>query len=122
MTENVIHLSNEKRKMPIYMDYQATTPMDPRVLDAMTPYFIERFGNPHSRSHAYGWETEDAVETARKQVADVIGANPKEIVFILMARLFTAHQICSLPRTRHSSRLVAHHLICRRSFRLSGTE
>jgi cysteine desulfurase len=81
MTENVIHLSNEKRKMPIYMDYQATTPMDPRVLDAMTPYFIERFGNPHSRSHAYGWETEDAVETARKQVADVIGANPKEIVF-----------------------------------------
>lgn len=68
-------------KLPVYMDYQATTPMDKRVLDAMIPYFTEKFGNPHSRSHAYGWEAEEATEIARKQVADLIGANEKEIVF-----------------------------------------
>ncbi len=68
-------------KMPIYLDYQSTTPLDPRVLDAMMPYFTEKYGNPHSRSHAYGWETEDASEIARQQVADLIHANPKEIVF-----------------------------------------
>ena len=58
-------------KLPIYFDYQATTPMDPRVLDAMMPYFIEKFGNPHSRNHHHGWEAEEAVEKARKQVADL---------------------------------------------------
>jgi cysteine desulfurase len=68
-------------KSPIYLDYQATTPMDPRVLDAMMPYFIEKFGNAHSRSHAYGWESEDAVEKARAQVAHIIGADEREIVF-----------------------------------------
>lgn len=63
------------------MDAQATTPLDPRVLDAMLPYFINSYGNPHSRTHAYGWESEAAVEKARSQVAALIGAQPKEIVF-----------------------------------------
>ena len=68
-------------KKPVYLDYQATTPMDPRVLDKMLPYFLEKFGNPHSRSHAYGWETEAAVDLAREQVASLIGATEKEIIF-----------------------------------------
>merc|ERR1740117_30080 len=66
---------------PLYMDLQATTPTDPRVLDAMLPYSIGAFGNPHSRTHAYGWEAEDAVEVGRKQVADLIGADAREIIF-----------------------------------------
>ncbi|CAI8016059.1 Cysteine desulfurase, mitochondrial [Geodia barretti] len=66
---------------PLYMDVQATTRLDPRVLDAMLPYLTSLYGNPHSRTHAYGWETEEAVEAARKQVADLIGADSREIVF-----------------------------------------
>ncbi|XP_017286912.1 cysteine desulfurase, mitochondrial [Kryptolebias marmoratus] len=66
---------------PLYMDFQATTPMDPRVLDAMLPYQVNYYGNPHSRTHAYGWESESAMEKARKQVADLIGADPREIIF-----------------------------------------
>lgn len=73
--------ANSDVKRPIYLDYQSTTPCDPRVVEKMLPYFTEKFGNPHSRNHFYGWEAEDAVETARKQVADIIGADPKEIVF-----------------------------------------
>ncbi|MDB5942153.1 MAG: IscS subfamily cysteine desulfurase [Ramlibacter sp.] len=66
---------------PIYMDYGATTPVDPRVVDAMIPWLREHFGNPASRSHAWGWEAEAAVEKARGEVADLIGADPREIVW-----------------------------------------
>jgi cysteine desulfurase len=66
---------------PIYMDYSATNPCDPRVVDQMVPWLYEHFGNPASRSHAWGWEAEKAVETAREQVADLIGADPREIVW-----------------------------------------
>jgi cysteine desulfurase len=66
---------------PIYLDYGATTPVDPRVVDAMIPWLREHFGNPASRSHAWGWEAEEAVEKARAEVADLIGADPREIVW-----------------------------------------
>jgi cysteine desulfurase len=66
---------------PIYLDMQSTTPTDPRVLDAMLPYMTGLYGNPHSRTHAYGWETEKATEKAREHIASVIGADPKEIIF-----------------------------------------
>ncbi|MCD6035820.1 MAG: hypothetical protein K0R63_1561 [Rickettsiales bacterium] len=66
---------------PIYMDYQATTPTDPRVVKAMLPYFTERPGNPHSAAHLYGWEAEEAVDIAREEIAGAIGADPKEIIF-----------------------------------------
>jgi len=68
-------------KIPIYMDYHATTPVDPRVLDAMLPYFLQDFGNAASKSHAFGWRAEEAVEAGRAEVAKLIGASPKEIVF-----------------------------------------
>jgi len=68
-------------KFPIYLDYSATTPVDPRVAEQMIPWLVEKFGNPASRSHAYGWEAEKAVEDARENVARLVGADPKEIIW-----------------------------------------
>ncbi|KAI0032820.1 cysteine desulfurase NFS1 [Vararia minispora EC-137] len=70
-----------EKARPIYLDAQATTPVDPRVLDTMLPFMTDQYGNPHSRTHAYGWEAEKAVEDARKHVADLIGAESKDIIF-----------------------------------------
>ncbi|XP_063153353.1 cysteine desulfurase isoform X2 [Candoia aspera] len=72
---------DESSFRPLYMDVQATTPLDPRVLDSMLPYLVHYYGNPHSRTHAYGWESETAMEKARQQVASLIGADPREIIF-----------------------------------------
>ena len=74
-------MHDKQTKRPIYMDYSATTPVDPRVVDKMVPFLHDRFGNPASRSHSYGWETEQAVEEARAHVAALIGADPREIVW-----------------------------------------
>src|SRR6185503_3928167 len=68
-------------KRRVYMDYQATTPVDPRVMEAMLPYFGDRFGNAASRTHVFGWEAEEGVSRAREQIAALTGAEAKEIVF-----------------------------------------
>src|ERR1700726_1181528 len=68
-------------KLPVYMDNHATTPMDPRVLEEMLPFFMEKFGNAASRNHSFGWAGEEGVETARERVAKLIGATTKEIIF-----------------------------------------
>merc|ERR1712156_809359 len=73
--------SQKDEPRPLYLDAQSTTPMDPRVLDAMLPYMTSCYGNPHSRTHQYGWESEAAMEKAREQIADLLGADAKEIIF-----------------------------------------
>ncbi len=78
---NKVNLPKNKSAIPVYLDYQATTPTDPRVVEVMVPYFHDQFGNPHSRGHSIGWRAEDAVERAREQVAALIGAEEREIVF-----------------------------------------
>ncbi|XP_019865056.1 cysteine desulfurase, mitochondrial [Aethina tumida] len=80
-TDSKYNIREEFEGRPLYLDAQATTPLDPRVLDLMLPYLTSYYGNPHSRTHAYGWESEAAVEKAREQVANIIGADPKEIIF-----------------------------------------
>ena len=74
-------LINQGKSFPLYLDYQSTTPADPRIVQTILPFFTEKFGNPHSRSHRMGWEAEAAVDIARKQVADLINADEKEIIF-----------------------------------------
>ena len=74
-------MTEKMLRLPIYLDYQATTPIDARVLQAMMPYLTDKFGNPHSVEHSYGWEAQAGVDIARKQVADLIGADENEIVF-----------------------------------------
>ena len=93
---------------PVCLDYHATTPVDPRVLDVMLPYFTERFGNPASRQHKYGWEAQDAVDTARAQVAELIGASAGEICFTSGA---TESNNLAIKGTVHALRERGDHLI-----------
>ena len=81
MNASAARFQSRPNNAPVYLDYQATTPVDRRVLDEMLPWFSEKFGNPHSLTHAYGREAEQAVEQARAQLADLIGADPRELVF-----------------------------------------
>ncbi len=119
-------------KLPIYFDHHATTPVDPRVLEAMLPYFTEKFGNAASRSHRFGWEAAEAVETARKQVARLIHARPQEILFtsgatesdnLALKGVARAHRekgnhIITLP-TEHKAVLDSCHRLEQEGFRVT---
>jgi cysteine desulfurase len=95
-------------KFPIYMDYHASTPVDPRALEAMLPYFSVHFGNAASRTHAFGWKADDAVEAARRQVAALIGATAKEICFTSGA---TESNNLAIKGVAHALRLKGNHII-----------
>ncbi|CCW60975.1 unnamed protein product [Phytomonas sp. EM1] len=95
-------------KRPMYLDVQATSPLDPRVLDSMLPFLTEQYGNVHSRSHAYGWQSEEAVEWARGQVATLLHANPKEIFFTSGA---TESNNIALKGVAHFHRARKNHLV-----------
>ena len=79
--KNQRYFSTKIEKRSVYLDMQSTTPLDYRVLDKMMPYLTNLYGNPHSRTHEYGWETEKAVENSRDEIASLINANSKEIIF-----------------------------------------
>lgn len=93
---------------PAYLDFQSTTPTDPRVLDAMLPYMLGRYGNPHSKTHSYGWETEGSVEEAREHIANLIGASPKEIIFTSGA---TESNNMALKGVAHFNKSKKNHII-----------
>jgi cysteine desulfurase len=91
-------------RSPVYLDYHATTPVDPRVLEAMLPFFTEHFGNPSSASHTWGWKAQEAVEAARREVAGLLGATPREIVFTSGATESNNLAIEGLARTAPAGR------------------
>jgi cysteine desulfurase len=78
---NISLKTSENKTKTVFLDFQSTTPIDPRVLDVMLPFLTSQYGNPHSKSHIYGWEAEKAVEDSREYVAKLIGADSKEIIF-----------------------------------------
>jgi len=95
-------------KFPIYLDYHASTPVDPRALEAMLPYFSEHFGNAASKTHPFGWKADDAVEAGRRQVAALIGASAKEIVFTSGA---TESNNLALKGVAHAFRSRGNHIV-----------
>jgi len=98
----------ERNQQQIYLDYAATTPVDPAVAEQMIPFLVERFGNPASRTHAYGWQAEQAVETARAEVAELIGADPKEIIWTSGA---TESDNLAIKGAAHFHRAKGNHLV-----------
>jgi cysteine desulfurase len=107
---------------PIYLDMQATTPMDPRVLDKMLPFFTEQYGNPHSRTHAYGWEAESAVDEARQHIADLVGAGAKDIVFTSGATESNNMIIKGIAKFHQGKRkhIITTQTVCQSRFSMTG--